>query len=87
MIWLDFARVAIRRGTSGASKHRPRRETVALDEVPIVVDADFWRERASEFRERAELAKNDAALHAELIELAEICDEVAETIEERVPGG
>jgi hypothetical protein len=52
-----------------------------------VVDAEFWRERASEFRERAELVKNEAALHSELIELADICDEVAEKIEERVPGG
>ncbi|HXY98818.1 MAG TPA: hypothetical protein VEI03_02375 [Stellaceae bacterium] len=49
-------------------------------------DAAFWREQGAKFRERAE-SVTDATLVAELLELAEICEEVAEEIEDRAPAG
>lgn len=49
-------------------------------------DAAFWREQGAKFRERAENV-TDEALMAELLELAEICEEVAEEIEDRAPAG
>jgi hypothetical protein len=41
-----------------------------------VIDADYWREPGTKFRERAMATKDDALL-AELLELAQVCDEVA----------
>lgn len=49
-------------------------------------DAAFWREQGARFRERAE-SVTDGALAAELLELAAICEEVAEEIEDRAPAG
>jgi hypothetical protein len=49
-------------------------------------DAAFWREQGAKFRERAESVV-DETLMAELLELAEICEEVAESIEDRAPAG
>jgi hypothetical protein len=49
-------------------------------------DAAFWREQGAKFRRRAE-SSGDAALRAELAELAEICEEVAAEIEDRAPAG
>ena len=49
-------------------------------------DAAFWREQGLKFRQRAE-KQVDPNLVAELEELAEICDEVASTIEDRAPAG
>ncbi len=49
-------------------------------------DAAFWREQGAKFRRRAETS-GDPALKAELVELAEICDEVAAEIEDRAPAG
>ncbi len=49
-------------------------------------DADYWRVEASRFRELAEQAK-DPAQRQELLDLAVVCEEVAETIEAQAPGG
>ena len=49
-------------------------------------DAAFWRQQARTFRDRAE-ATNDASLHRELLELAEICEQVAAEIEDRATAG
>jgi hypothetical protein len=49
-------------------------------------DVSFWREQAAKFRDRA-ATTTDAALCAELRELAAICDEVAEEIEDRATAG
>ncbi|HWI26053.1 MAG TPA: hypothetical protein VN668_03735 [Stellaceae bacterium] len=49
-------------------------------------DAAFWREQGAKFRHRAETS-DDAALKSELVELAEICEEVAAEIEDRAPAG
>ena len=49
-------------------------------------DVAFWREQAAKFRDRAE-ASRDPARSAELMELAEICEEVACEIEDRAPAG
>lgn len=49
-------------------------------------DAAFWREQGARFRERARTLVDDE-LMAELLELAAICEEVAEAIEDRAPAG
>lgn len=49
-------------------------------------DAAFWRDQGARFRERAGCVA-DETLAAELLELAEICEEVAEEIEDRAPAG
>jgi len=49
-------------------------------------DVAYWRIQAADFRHRAERTA-DPALQGELLELAVICEEVAETIEERAPSG
>lgn len=49
-------------------------------------DATFWREQGVKFRERARTVTDDVLL-AELLELAAICEEVAESIEDRAPAG
>ena len=51
-------------------------------------EATFWREQGARFRDRARtLVDDDAVVKAELLELAEICEEVAEAIEDRAPAG
>jgi hypothetical protein len=49
-------------------------------------DAAYWRQQAVNFRERARRTA-DRALVDELSELAEVCEEVAATLEERAPSG
>lgn len=49
-------------------------------------DAEFWRDQGVKFRERARTIGDDA-LMTELLELAAICEEVAESIEDRAPAG
>jgi len=49
-------------------------------------DAEYWRVEASKFRERAQQT-TDPALREELLDLAAVCEEVAQTIESRAPGG
>jgi hypothetical protein len=49
-------------------------------------DAAFWRDQGVKFRERAS-AVSDEHLVEELLELAAICEEVAESIEDRAPAG
>jgi hypothetical protein len=49
-------------------------------------DAAFWREQGLKFRQRAEKLV-DPDLIAELKELAEICDEVAASMEDRAAAG
>jgi len=49
-------------------------------------DADFWREQGARFRERAGTIADDQ-VKGELLELAAICEEVAEAIEDRAPAG
>jgi predicted kinase len=49
-------------------------------------DAAFWREQGARFRDRARTV-TDNTLTAELLELAAICEEVAESIEDRTPAG
>ena len=47
---------------------------------------DFLREEAAKYRRLAEEAKDDF-IKKELLELALVCEEVAETIEDRLTGG
>jgi len=49
-------------------------------------DAAFWREQSARFRDRANTIDDDDVI-AELLELAAICEEVAEAIEDRAPAG
>lgn len=49
-------------------------------------DADYLREQAVKFRERA-AATGDTEARKEFLELAEICEEVAEAIEARAASG
>ena len=49
-------------------------------------DAEYWREQAARLRERAETTTNPSR-REECLELAEVCEEVAETMETRSPGG
>ena len=47
---------------------------------------DYLREEAAKYRRLAEQAKDDF-IKKELLELAVICEEVANTIEDRLTGG
>jgi hypothetical protein len=49
-------------------------------------DAAFWRQQALTFRGRAETAGDDL-LYRELLDLAEICEQVAAEIEDRATAG
>jgi len=49
-------------------------------------DAHYWRDEASKFRELAEQTR-DPVLRQELLDLAAVCEEVAQTIEARALGG
>lgn len=48
--------------------------------------ADYLREEAAKYRQLAETA-DDPVLKEELLELAATCEEVANNIEDRTPGG
>lgn len=52
----------------------------------IVTEALYWWEEATRLRQQAQAAE-DQAERQDLLELAEVCVEVAATIEERVCGG
>jgi hypothetical protein len=58
----------------------------ALLEEHAMDDAAFWREQALTFRGRAEAA-DDVSLYRELLDLAEICEQVATEIEDRATAG
>jgi hypothetical protein len=60
--------------------------SLALPKENAMDDAAFWREQAIKFRDHAE-AVADAALYAELLDLAEICEQVAAEIEDRATAG
>ena len=48
--------------------------------------ADYLRDEAAKFRQLAETAE-DPPIKQELLDLAAICEEVANNIEDRMPGG
>jgi hypothetical protein len=48
--------------------------------------ADYLRDEAAKFRQLAETAE-DPTIKQELLELAAVCEEVANNIEDRMPGG
>jgi hypothetical protein len=48
--------------------------------------ADYLRDEAAQYRHLAETAE-DPNTKLELLELAETCEEVANNIEDRLPGG
>lgn len=47
---------------------------------------DYLRDEAARYRKLAELTK-DAAIKKELLELAEVCEEVANTVEDNMTAG
>ena len=48
--------------------------------------ADYLRDEAAKFRQLAETAE-DPSTKQELLDLAAVCEEVANNIEDRIPGG
>jgi hypothetical protein len=48
--------------------------------------ADYLRDEAAKFRQLAETAE-DSSIKQELLDLAAVCEEVANNIEDRMPGG
>jgi hypothetical protein len=48
--------------------------------------ADYLRDEAAKFRQLAETAE-DPSIKQELLDLAAVCEEVANNIEDRMPGG
>ena len=53
-----------------------------------MVDSDYWREEAARHRDLAQAAKaKDRRLSEEHLDLATVCEEVAEAIEQRLPSG
>jgi hypothetical protein len=48
--------------------------------------ADYLRDEAAKYRQLAETAK-DLSIKQELLDLAAVCEEVANNIEDRAPGG
>ena len=48
--------------------------------------ADYLRDEEVKFRQLAETAE-DPSIKQELLELASVCEEVANNIEDRMPGG
>ena len=49
-------------------------------------DAEYWRQEATKFRDRAEMIK-DPQLYREFLELGAVCEEVAAEIEDRATSG
>jgi hypothetical protein len=47
---------------------------------------DYLRDEAAKFRQLADTAE-DPSIKQELFELAAVCEEVANNIEDRMPGG
>ena len=48
--------------------------------------ADYLRDQAAKYRQLAETAE-DLRIKQELLDLTAICEEVADNIEDRMPGG
>ena len=48
--------------------------------------ADYLRDQAAKYRQLAETAK-DLSIKQELLDLAAVCEEAANNIEDRMPGG
>ena len=48
--------------------------------------ADYLRDEAAKFRQLAETAE-DLSIKQELLDLVAVCEEVANNIEDRMPGG
>jgi hypothetical protein len=48
--------------------------------------SDYLRELAAEYRQLAE-ASGDPSVRQDMFESAEICDEVADVVDDRRPGG
>ena len=48
--------------------------------------ADYLRDEAAKYRQLAKAAE-DLAIKRELLDLAAVCEEAAEKIEDRMPGG
>jgi hypothetical protein len=48
--------------------------------------ADYLRNEAAKYRQLAETAE-DLSIKQELLDLAAVCEEVANNIEDRMPGG
>jgi len=48
--------------------------------------ADYLRDQAAKYRQLAEAA-DDPSIKQELLDLAAICEEAADNIEDRMPGG
>jgi hypothetical protein len=51
-----------------------------------MTEATYWWEEATKFKQQAQVT-DDHAERESLLELAEVCVEVAATIEERICGG
>jgi hypothetical protein len=49
--------------------------------------ADYLRDEAVKYRHLAETAEEDPSLKEELFVLAAVCEEAANNIEDRMPGG
>jgi len=48
--------------------------------------ADYLREEAAKYRQLAEAA-DDPSIKQKLLDLAAVCEEAADNIEDRMPGG
>ena len=48
--------------------------------------ADYLRDEAAKYRQLAEAAE-DVSIKQELLDLAAVCEEAADNIEDRMPGG
>jgi hypothetical protein len=49
-------------------------------------ESEYWREQSIKYKERARVVA-DPELQDELLELGAVCENLAETIEDRAPGG
>src|ERR1700722_4639324 len=52
----------------------------------VMDESEYWREQAIKYKERARVVA-DPELQDELLELGAVCENLAETIEDRAPGG
>src|SRR5271168_2681682 len=52
----------------------------------VMDESEYWREQAIKYKERARVVA-DPKLQDELLELGAVCEDLAETIEDRAPGG
>jgi hypothetical protein len=54
--------------------------------VPTWIGADYLRDEAAKYRQLAKAAE-DLSIKQELLDLAAVCEEAADNIEDRMPGG